>query len=113
MAPYMSAGRALRRIDPSARRNKRESDEGLTIPADEFLDRHRLAATDFSYTVVRAGKDAVAVVDGDFMKVLHQACFRRAAGKCALRSKRVREHTRDIQVFCRERENRGLRGGAP
>jgi len=25
------------------------SDEGLTIPADEFLDRHRLAATDFGY----------------------------------------------------------------
>jgi hypothetical protein len=56
------------------------SDEGLTIPADEFLDRHRLAATDFSDIVVRSGKDAVAVVDGDFMQMLHQECFRRAAG---------------------------------
>ena len=60
------------------------SDERFTIPADEFLDRHRLAATDFSDIVVRSGKDAVAVVDGDFMKVLHQECFRRAAGKCTL-----------------------------
>jgi hypothetical protein len=42
----------------------------------------RLAATDFGDIVVRSGKDAVAVVDGDFMKVLHQEGFRRAAGKC-------------------------------
>ena len=54
------------------------------IPADEFLDCHRLAATDFSDIVVRSSKDAVAVVDGDFMKVLHQKCFRRATGKCTL-----------------------------
>jgi hypothetical protein len=52
------------------------SDERFTIPADELLDRHRLAATDFSDIVVRAGKDAVAVVDGNFMQVLHQECFR-------------------------------------
>jgi hypothetical protein len=58
------------------------SNEGFTIPADEFLDRHRLAATDFRDIVVRAGEDAVAVVDGDFMKVLHQKGFRRAAGRC-------------------------------
>ncbi len=54
----------------------------MTILVDELLDRHRLAATDFNDIVVRAGKDAVAVVDGDFMKVLHQECFRRAAGNC-------------------------------
>lgn len=54
----------------------------MTILLHELLDRHRLAATDFSDIVVRAGKDAVAVVDGDFMKVLHQECFRRDAGKC-------------------------------
>jgi hypothetical protein len=59
----------------------RPSDERFAILDDELLDRHRLAATDFSDIVVRAGKDAVAVVDGDFMKVLHQECIRRAAGK--------------------------------
>lgn len=48
------------------------SGEGLTILGYEFLDRHRLAAADFSDIVVRSGEDAVAVVDGDFMKVLHQ-----------------------------------------
>src|SRR5271163_3829648 len=53
-------------------RGTARSDERFTILVDELLDRHRRAATDFSYIVVRAGKDAVAVVDGDFMKTLHQ-----------------------------------------
>ena len=48
---------------------------------DEFLDRHRLAAADFSDIVVRAGKDALAVVYGAFTQVLHQERFRRAGGK--------------------------------
>src|SRR5258708_7151933 len=61
--------------------NRTGSDEGLTIPVDEFLDRHRLAATDFSDIVVRAGKDALAVVHDAFTQVLHQERFRRAAGK--------------------------------
>src|SRR5258708_23194273 len=58
------------------------SDEGLTIPVDEFYDCHRLAAADFSDVVVRAGKDLLAVVHGAFTQVLHQERFRRAAGKC-------------------------------
>ena len=57
------------------------SDERFAILVDELLDRHRLAATDFSDVIVGSGKDAVAVVDGDFMKMLHQECFRRAAGR--------------------------------
>src|SRR6516165_910481 len=57
------------------------SDEGPSIPADEFLDCHRLVAADFSDIVVRAGKDALAVVDGGFAQVLHQEGFWRAAGK--------------------------------
>src|SRR6516225_3174204 len=57
------------------------SDEGATIPADKFLDCHRLVAADFSDIVVRAGKDALAVVDGGFAQVLHQEGFWRAAGK--------------------------------
>ena len=35
-----------------------------------------------SDVVVPSGKDAVAVVDGDFMKMLHQECFRRPYGMC-------------------------------
>src|SRR5260221_465201 len=57
------------------------SHEGLTIPVDVFLDRHWLAAADFSDVVVRAGKDALAVVHGAFTQVLHQERFRRAAVK--------------------------------
>jgi hypothetical protein len=61
---------------------RRGSDESLTVPVDEFLDCHRLAATDFGEIVVCACEDAVAVVDGDFMQMLHQERFCRAAGKC-------------------------------
>src|SRR5215469_12511272 len=62
--------------------NRTGSDEGLTIPADEFLNCHRLAAADFSDIVVGAGKDALTVVHGAFTQVLHQERFRRTAGKC-------------------------------
>jgi hypothetical protein len=67
----------LTSVNASSRELAR-SGEGLTIPADEFLDCHRLAATDFGDIVVRSGEDAVAVVDGDFMQMLHQERFRRA-----------------------------------
>jgi hypothetical protein len=74
-----------RRLVPRiVRRVTNRSDERFTILGDERLDRHRLATTDFSDIVVGAGKDSVAVVDGDFMKMLHQECFRRATGKCTL-----------------------------
>jgi len=55
--------------------NRTGSDEGFTIPLDEFLDCHRLPATDFSDIVARAGKDALTVVHGTLTQVLHQERF--------------------------------------
>src|SRR5260370_1212139 len=57
------------------------SGEGPPVLGDDLLERRRLAAADFSDVVVRAGKDALAVVHGAFTQVLHQERFRRAAGK--------------------------------
>src|SRR6516225_2896269 len=46
------------------------SGEGLTVLGDELLERRRLASADLLDHVVRAGKDTVLVIDGDFPQML-------------------------------------------
>src|SRR5262249_31999326 len=48
------------------------SDEGRTVLGDELLERRRLASADLLDHVVRAGKDTVLVIDGDFMQMLDE-----------------------------------------
>src|SRR6266404_52763 len=58
------------------------SREGVSIPGDELLDRHRLAATDFSDVVVGAGKDAVTVIDRNLLQMLHDKRLSRIGAGC-------------------------------
>src|SRR5215471_12993241 len=46
--------------------------EGLTVLGDELLERRRLASADLLDHVVRAGKDTVLVIDGDFTQMLDE-----------------------------------------
>src|SRR5437879_13366214 len=48
------------------------SGEGLTVLGDELLERRRLASADLLDHVVRAGKDPVLVIDGDFPQMLDE-----------------------------------------
>src|SRR5216684_4712599 len=59
-----------------------KSGEGLTIPADEFLDCHRLAAADFGDIVVRSGENAVIVIDRNLLQMLDDIRLSRIGAEC-------------------------------
>src|SRR5262249_27986266 len=58
------------------------SGEGLTVLGDELLERRRLASADSLDHVVRAGKDTVLVIDGDFPQMLDDERIARPAVWC-------------------------------
>src|SRR5713226_2589935 len=59
-----------------------KSGEGLTIPADEFLDCHRLAATDFGDITVGTGENAVTVIDRNLLQMLADKRHSRIGAEC-------------------------------
>jgi hypothetical protein len=61
--------------DPLLRSNERSS-----IPGDEFLDRHGLVTADLSDVVIRAGEDAVMVINRNLFHMLDDIRVSRANG---------------------------------
>jgi hypothetical protein len=58
------------------------SNEGFSIPGDEFLDRHRLAATDFGDITVGTGENAVTVIDRNLLQMLDDKRLSRIGAEC-------------------------------
>src|SRR5260370_42225231 len=49
----------------------RPSSARCAVLIDKLHQRHRRAAADFLEEIIRAGEDAVLVIDGDFTQMLH------------------------------------------
>jgi len=58
------------------------SKERFSIPGDEFLDRHRLAATYISDIIVGAGENAVTVIDRNLLQMLDDKRLSRIGAEC-------------------------------
>ena len=46
------------------------SSESCAVLVDKLLQRHRRAAADFFDEIIRAGEDAVLMINGDFTQML-------------------------------------------